>query len=488
MMSLKKRVEKSVQQARGHPRPFSAADPLLVGVSGGPDSLALLHLLKGIYDPTALVVVHLNHQLRPGAAVEADMVARTAAEWGIAFFVQETDVAALAQMESLSLEEAGRFARYRFFAAMAGEVGARYVAVAHNADDQVETILMHLLRGSGLAGLRGMAPLSPLPGAPGLNLIRPLLHTSRAEIEAYCREQLLEPAEDSSNQDIAFLRNRLRHELLPLLSQINPQIRRSLQNTASLIAADYGALELQLLNAWAEILRQEGHGWLSLDRSAWLEMPLSLRRSLLRHGVALLRPHLRDIPFRPIELARLLVERGQSGKQASLPGGLSLHVQYDQIILADRTSCLPTHWPQLPALAPLPLTIPGQARLDNEWTLEATLVTSPKLGLIEKNRDPWIAFVAVADETLHVRPRQPGERFQPLGLDGRSARLKEVMINRRIPADLRHNWPIVSNDAHLLWLTGHQIDERARVTPLSQRVVKLHCRPGGDNTGTVEEQ
>lgn len=480
MTSLKKRVNRALQQARGHSRPFTQTDPLLVGVSGGPDSMALLHLLNSLYSSAALTVAHLNHQLRPGAAAEAQLVAGTASSRGMACFVDEVDVAMLAKDEGLSLEEAGRLARYRFFAKTAVEIGASNVAVAHNADDQVETILMHLLRGSGLAGLRGMAPVSPMPGAPEINLLRPLLGVGRTEIERYCHQQGLQPVEDDSNLDTTFYRNRLRHELIPFLEQFNPQIRRRLQHTASLVAADYEALEQQLRHAWERILREEGDGWLSLDREAWLEMPLSIRRSSLRRAVGLLRPDLRDVSFRPIEHARLLVEQGQSGKQASLPGELALHVRYDRIVIDGQLASLPSNSPQLADGQSLFLPIPGRASLTGGWIIEAGVLNQPDFSLIKRNQDPWVAFIDVADTVLQLRPRRPGERFQPLGLGGKSARLKEVMINRKIPVQMRRNWPVVANDDHLVWLTGHQLDERAQVTSQSQRVVKLHCRPRSD--------
>ncbi len=209
-------------------------DSLVVGVSGGADSLCLLHLLARLraeFD-LALHVAHLNHQLRgERAAADAEFVRRTAVEWGVPVTVSSTDVAILAHERGVGVEEAARQARYAFLAGLAGDTGAGAIAVGHNADDQAETVLMHLLRGAGPAGLRGMSPrlalagLAPdLPSAAHVTLIRPLLEARRPAIEAYCREYRLQPRFDHSNLDTTLFRNRLRHEVLPVLEAVAPGV------------------------------------------------------------------------------------------------------------------------------------------------------------------------------------------------------------------------------------------------------------------------
>lgn len=456
--------------------------PLVVGVSGGPDSLSLLHALAegGIYPRDQLVVGHLNHQLRPAAAEEAQFVAQVCARWEVACFVEEADVAALAQRESLSQEEAGRLARYRFLAALARRVGAPAVAVAHNAYDQAETVLMHFLRGSGLAGLRGMLPTGPLPGAPSLTLLRPLLFTSRPEIEAYCATHCtapdLQPVVDESNRDTTLFRNRLRHELLPLLESYNPQIRERLQHTAQVVAADYALLEQLRQEAWAEIVREEGEGWLRVDLAPWRALPLSLRRRTLRHAVWQLRRSLRDVTFAPVEQARQVAESGEVGAQATLLGDLLLTVEYDTWRLATPSADLPVRLPQLPEMEPLLLPLPGEVALANGWVLAASWRSDLSPAEIRVNPDPWQAYLDPRSAGhLLVRSRQPGERFQPLGMSGRSAAVKDVMINQKIPARLRDRWPLVANEQHLLWLVGHRLDRRARVTSDTSAFVHLRC-------------
>ncbi|MFN8447334.1 MAG: tRNA lysidine(34) synthetase TilS [Anaerolineae bacterium] len=187
---------------------------LIVGVSGGTDSLALLHILRRL--GVRLHVATLDHGLRGAAgAADARFVVETAEAWGLPVTAGRADVRVLAKAQRLSIEAAARAARYDFLSSVAHEAGTQRIAVAHNADDQVETVLLHLLRGSGVGGLAGMAYAAPLPGHPDLMLIRPLLDVPRAALDAYCREHGLQPRHDASNADARYRRNRLRLDLDP---------------------------------------------------------------------------------------------------------------------------------------------------------------------------------------------------------------------------------------------------------------------------------
>jgi tRNA(Ile)-lysidine synthase len=283
--------------------------------------MGLLHLLAqgGLYPSERLIVAHLNHGLRPEAGIEEVYVAETAAAWGLDYRSSRADIAEISSERKMSIEEAARWVRYRFLAEVAQSNEAAAVATGHNADDQAETVLMHFLRGSGLAGLRGMRPVGPLPGASKETLVRPLLAVRAKQIRDYCRENGLNPVEDDSNEDMTIHRNRLRHELLPLLAGYNPNIIESLHNTAEVVAADYDLLMKLQEDAWSSILLTAGEGWLQLDRSGWRRLPLGLRRSALRQACEILKPLLRDVGFRPVEQARLVAESGQVGARSSLP-------------------------------------------------------------------------------------------------------------------------------------------------------------------------
>ena len=233
--------------------------PVLAGVSGGPDSLCLLDILH-----TAgyrVIVAHFNHQLRPEADQEADSVSARARSLGLPFASACADVRAYAGAHRLSLEEAARMLRYQFLFASARKYEAQAVAVGHTADDQVETVLMHFLRGAGLAGLKGMEYRTLLPVFDQqIPLVRPLLSLWRADTEAYCREHALQPHYDVSNTDQAFFRNRLRHALLPELEKYNPRVKESVCRKSSKQPGNPSSLT------------QARIGWCSI-RPGWPDFP-----------------------------------------------------------------------------------------------------------------------------------------------------------------------------------------------------------------------
>lgn len=454
---------------------LSAASCVL-GVSGGVDSLALLHVLGQLLARDQLIVAHLDHGLRPESAAEAQSVAALAN--GLRFHSERQDVARFAHTRRQSLEEAARVMRYDFLARVARREGTSVIITGHQADDQVETILMHLLRGSGMAGLRGMRPAAPLPSHPDLWLWRPLLRVSRAAIDAYCTEQGLLPLHDASNSDPTFFRNRLRHDLLPTLETYSPQIRQRLADLADIVAGDEAILVDATSQAWNDISLDNDASHVALRLNEWRALPLGLRRRTLRRAMSVLRPGLRDVGFRALETARMVAEKGTTGGRAALPEGLALSVGYGHLIVATSEYNPAAGAPQLPSPAPLPLPVPGAVELSGGWSLIADIVAPVEFALITSNHDPWTAYLGPDTKYLIIRGRMAGERIHPLGLNGET-KIKEVMIDRRIPAAARALWPIVATATHPVWLVGHLIDERARVRPGDARAIRLRCLPPG---------
>jgi len=465
---------------------------VVVGVSGGPDSLCLLHVLlrlREAYD-LQLHVAHLNHGAR-GTAADADaaFVTGIATEWGLPVMVEKRDVPALAEAHGLAFEEAARRVRYGFLAQVAQQVGAHTIAAGHNADDQAETVLMHFLRGAGLAGLRGMLPLThleeyrlieplasgPLPPTP-IDLIRPLLEIPRAEIERYCAAHDLAPRLDRSNMDTTYFRNRLRHELLPTLEEYNPNIRERLCHTASVIAADYELLVQLREEAWTDILREERENAIVLDQAGWRALSVSLQRSTLRHATYRLRESLRDVTFVHVENARHVARRGETGTQATLPMGLALRVGYDTLTIGDADESNPP--PDEPLLwgdagAPLPVEWPGTTTLpESAWVLRAGLLEQWNLDRITANPDPWSAYLdadALADP-LMLRTRRPHDRFRPHGMEGHTVKVSDLMINLKIPQAWRDHVPLLVAGKEIIWMCGHRIAESVTVGPQTKRV------------------
>jgi len=453
---------------------FNPGDRVVVGVSGGPDSLCLLHLLNHLQEELeiALHVAHLHHALRGKEADEdARFVERLATSWGLPSTVEKRDVPAYAEREKLAIEQAARQVRYTFLAEVAKRVGASSVAVGHNADDQVETIIMHWLRGAGTAGLRGMRPLQrwPLPGID-LRLVRPLLEIPRGEIEAYCQEHHLRPRFDRSNLDTTYYRNRIRHELLPLLEEHNPNIREVIRRAALIIADDHDYLASQGQSAWERVVR-EVEGALVFDLKGWKELHPSLQRQLLRQAIHNLRSDLRNIDWIHIEEARRAVGQKPAGTEVTLPRGLSLFRSYDTFIVGDM---IPV--PEIPLIEKeMRIALPGRTPL-LDWHL-ITEVLAGEGGKEEalNNQDPWQAYLDLdqVGQDLILRGRKPGDRFQPLGMGGRSKPLRKFMIDAKIPHHIRDKVPLVVSPQNIVWVAGYRIDERARVTERTERVLKI---------------
>ncbi len=463
-------------------------DAAVVGVSGGADSLCLLHLLRALAPALSvrLHVAHLNHRLR-GAEADADAasVAMLAADWDLPCTVGRVDVAALAAAPGVSLEEAARHARYRFLAGVAAEAGATVIAVGHNADDQAETVLMHFLRGSGVAGLRGMLPRIPLgdyrlggqapsplrvSASPCL-LVRPLLNIPRAEIEAYCAQHGLAPRFDRSNEDTTFYRNRLRHELLPLLETYNPNIRAILAHTAEVLTGDYEVLRQQTAAAWAAVALPAGPAEVRFDLARWRDLPLGLQRATVREAAARLRWSLRDIGWEHVETAVQLARRGVTGQEATLPSGLALAISYGVLRVAETAAPWPAGVPQI--AGPIALPHNGALDLGGGWRVIVARVLRAALPAdFAANPDPWAAWLDAdaVGPALHLRPRAPGDRFCPQGMGGQVVRVNEFMINAKAPRAVRAGWPLLIGSGGIAWLPGLRLDERVAVGPATRWV------------------
>jgi tRNA(Ile)-lysidine synthase len=456
---------------------------VVAGVSGGADSLALLHVLKALAPEMALQlhVAHLNHQLR-GEDSDADeeFVLWLAREWALPAASARWDVRGYAEENQFSIEEAARMLRYRFLASVARQVQAQAIAVAHNADDQVETILLHFLRGAGLAGLRGMAYKTdlqtaddrPQPDASAavrrqlsVVLIRPLLDVTREEVESYCAENNLQPRVDETNFDTTILRNRLRHKVIPYLETINPNLREVLRHSALSIADDYAYIQQNVLGIFDRMAR-ESDGALVFDRKWFRALPVNLQRGVLREAVARLR-RLKNIGYVHIENARRVAAAKDAGAEATLPQGLLLVVGYDDFTIGEHFPL-----PDAPLLqhgAEIVLKVGDEVMLEeSDWgvrvgeTGDWRLETGKWVGLFDAEK---------IRGQLVLRTRRAGERFAPRGMGGKHKSLHEFMIDEKIPRHLREFIPVLADEEKVLWVVGYREDERAAVTDETKNIL-----------------
>ncbi len=481
-------LEKVITYSERH-QLLPAQGRIVVAVSGGADSLCLLHLLLQLCGPSKrypaveLHAAHLNHMLRGAeSAHDAQAVASMMAAYAVPYTLGEIDVIALARAEKRSLEDAARVARYRFLREVAQ---GRPIAIAHHADDQVETLLLHWLRGSGLSGLVGMPPRQQ-------DIIRPLLEITHAETVAYCQEHKLTPVEDYSNSDPRFLRNRIRHEVMPLLQELNPGIQRTLLRNAEVVRVDLAWLETQVDTSWASVVVSEQEHASQLDLSTLLALPLSLQRHLLRRVTA----HLCEgqSPLEPRHL--LLIEQMLIHRQNSemhLPQHLRVRTHNNALIFERQNST------QKPATSEQAhdaaiLAIPGEIQvLGTSWQAKAEIVPEPmatqlRHALHQENwAEIWSSFAPVDPYSVYidgaslgtqllVRTRRPGDRMQPLGMLAEK-KVQDIFTDNHIPRTTRATIPLFFSNTHCLWVAGSCLDHRVRLTKHTQQIIRLSIQP-----------
>ena len=448
-------------------------EPLVAAVSGGPDSLCLLHLLYRLKDSLGLNlhVAHLNHGLRGAEGEEdAQFVARLAQDLGLPVTLGREDVKSYRATRRCSLEEAARELRYTFLHRVVEDTGARGAVVAHTADDQAETVLMHLIRGTGLTGLGGMRTVTSLtlPSRQVLTVIRPLLGASREETEGYCRDHGLGFRVDSSNLSIKYLRNRIRWELLPALKRYNPNIRDALLRLARAAQDDLAYLDSQIYRVWEDVASEGPYG-LALNLEATRALTPALQRHLLRRTLCHLLGDLGNITSAHIEGLQELLTK-PAGKSLALPRGLSATMVYGECIIGPRGALAKA----LPSLnGQRRLKVPGETLLSG-WRV-ITKIADREAGKTEAHG--WRAqlnFDVVGDK-LTVRGRKPGDRFQPLGM-AEPKKLQDFLVDAKVPRSWRDRIPLVCSPQHIVWVAGWRIDERAKVCDSTRRVLTLEFK------------
>lgn len=453
-----RRIEERVLRFIRRSGALRAGERVLVAVSGGADSSALLCILAAVASRLRLDLraAHFDHGLRPADARrhEADAVAALTAAVGVRLRSGTGDVRRLARERGWSLEDAGRRARYQFLASAASEEGCSVVATGHTLDDQAETVLLHLVRGSGLAGLAGMAARSPWPFGAGPDLTRPLLELRRADTTTYCRTTGIAPVEDESNMSPSFARNRIRQELLPLLRTLNPSIERALARLAASVRGDLALLESM---AAVALPGDEGGNELRIAREDLSRLPPALRLHAARLALARLLPEgagLRGDHIRAVSEAAHLAP----GMVLHLPAGLRLYAGYKDLLLSWGKEPVPTPMPA----EPVPLAVPGITEVGG-WRLEVEptgLAAAPPGGaLLDADAvGPWLA----------VRRRRPGDRFQPQGM-AEEKKLQDVFVDAKVPRQERDAVPLLVCERGIAWVIGMRVAEWARPSEGSRR-------------------
>jgi len=443
----------------------------LVALSGGPDSVALVHLLLELQAEGELSVAglaHFNHQLRGAAADEDEAFCRAmASALGLPIEVGRADVRAAARDARRSLEDVARELRYAFFEQAADRVAADAIAVGHTLDDQAETFLLRLVRGSGARGLAGILPRAG-------RVIRPLIDISRADLRQYAADRALAFRTDASNADLSIPRNRVRHELIPYLErEFSPGISRVLAREAATARDDENRLQQEAIEFSGSIVLRVTGGKIEVDASALRSLHPALATRVARHALSMLAPG-RFIGFDLVHRLLQLADAAE-GEAVDLPGQRAVRSGH-VIVLGPppprgRVSGLEnSFW--------FPLSIPSEVTLDNQgWAVSAEWVDS--LGPAGPGPARAAEVVVAADPLtlpLAIRSRRRGDRFRPLGLRHRK-KLQDFLVDRKIPREIRDSLPlVVDGEDRIVWVVGESVAEDFRVTEPSRGVIFLKAR------------
>jgi len=451
---------------------------LIVGVSGGADSVALLLILAGLRESNRLGihVAHFDHALRPDSASDAAWVVDLAVSLGVEVTVERAAVSVKggpAASRSIRSEDAARRARYRFLTGTARAAGAVAILVGHTRDDQVETRLLHLTRGSGLRGLRGMTEESHygLDAVSSIRVIRPLLTVNRQSTELYCSEHRVKPRLDSTNGEVDYARNRIRHRVVPQLTQINPRFGDALERLGRIAAESDDFIDEELdrqLNGLVEIDEQ---GW-KIHRTTWLPLHRSLKRALLRRAANFLSPGL-ELGARAIESAIVAADTWNAGRRLTWPGNRLVIIEHDYFEI-----CRPSPPRPLPpdiSLDPRALSsVDLGSAAENGWCLNlnsswrpaerSILRMMPRSAMCPgRDRDRWhvdLDLASLGDASgFSLRSRRDGDWIAPVGILGQK-KLQDLFVDARVPESVRDRVPLVTTSGGVAWIVGLRADRR----------------------------
>jgi tRNA(Ile)-lysidine synthase len=422
--------------------------------------LSVLHQLRPVYNLT-LTVAHVHHQLRGEEADrDATFVQQQAEQRALPFYQSHVDVKACQRASGLSPQHAARRLRYQALRALQQALGATHIALGHTADDQAETLLIRLLRGTGPAGLAGIPPVR-------VPFIRPLITMRRPAILAYLQAEGISWVEDSSNAHRQYLRNRLRLDLLPVLQQYNAQIVKRLTVLADMLYAENVVLEQH-----TDALAQQAVRWgpaqqVMLRCGPYHAAPLALQRRLLRRLVDALNASSAVVDFQQLETLRQFVAKGGAGKRLLLPGGIWAERHRESVWLWN-----PQQSPATTFTSPFP--VPGSVTIPGfRGALVADIVENTA-GLMQAG--PHWAYTARERVCLPLQVRfpQPGDRFFPLGAPGRQ-KLQDFFVNSKIARAQRPYIPLVISGTEIVWVVGYRIAEPFKVRPETRQVLRLRC-------------
>ncbi len=461
---MKKNITDKVKDTLAKYSMTSGGDKILVGLSGGADSiclLALLHILKGELG-IDLSAAYIDHGLRPDETpAEIAFCSRICGERKIPFDTRKIEVKSHAAAEGMNKQEAARVLRYKALEEMAAETGANKIALAHNADDQAETLLMHLARGSGPLGLAGIPPVRG-------RIIRPLAETERGEIEDFLTKEGLDYITDSSNLKNDYLRNRVRHFIIPAFKNINRDFIGAVLRTTNIFRDEERYFEILVTKTLMKLISRKSDSCIELFLAPTEYMDTVLLRRVLRRAIAETKS-LRGLGLDHIEDLIRLIKSGRSGDRIYLPHSIRAIKSYATLILTSEPPARLTEYA---------INEPGEVVLK-----ESSLVLRLSVCARDPEDDDFGDGKKVAcmdaDKLpfpLIVRPRRSGDYFFPIGFGNRK-KIQDYFVDEKIPRDERDAVPILTAGDQIACIIGRRVDERVKVDDNTKKVLRLEIRP-----------
>jgi tRNA(Ile)-lysidine synthase len=439
---------------------LSKGDKVLVGLSGGPDSVCLLHILSILKDShdLSLHAIYIDHLLRPGeTGAEIEFCRNLCGKSEVPFITKSADVKTFAKEQGMSVQEAARELRYRIYNETLYEINGHKIALGHNANDQSETLIMRLSRGSGPSGLGGIPPVRGC-------IIRPLILSDRTEIEEFLEKNAIKYIVDSSNLKKDYLRNRIRMTLIPILMEINPNINGTMSQTAEIFREEEQYFEIIVTKALMKLISRKTDDRIELFVSPFGNMDKVIMRRVLRRAVDATKG-LRGISFVHIEDIMRLIRDGQSGDRIYLPKNIRVIKEYATVIITAEPPA---------KLTARSLDVPGEVVMKEACMILKSSLTDSR-EQIEFGKSRIFLDAERMEFPLTIRHRRNGDFFYPAGF-GRRKKLQDFFVDEKVPRDERDRVPVVLSGEDIIWITGYRGDERFRVTERTNKFLVLETR------------
>lgn len=465
---------------------IQADDRLLVAVSGGPDSMALLHWLWQHRSKLQIELraIHLNHQFR---GVEADQdqlyVQQTCLAWGISCSSIAMNVSHYAKEHNLSKQVAARECRYHYFEQVAQELGYNKLCLAHHSDDQLETVVMRLIRGAGLKGLSGIPTIRQ---TEAVQIIRPFMTLRKEQIEAYCQAHLIQPRLDQSNLSDDYTRNKIRHQIVPQLLELNPQLHQVIYEMTDTLAAEDRFLDELAQNYVDKVIESKAFHKITINLSYFQEVPLALQRRLILLLLGYLPTKRSDWNKIHIEQMLNLMSRNMGTKQLYLPNKVRAVREYQHLYLSQENEENKGLGEIIPYMENLP--VEGEFLLQQApyriSLCTQTLSEAREAKQTESETKPTFIASFDADQLsfpLVIRNRREGDRIQPLGMNG-NKKVKDIFIDKKVPLSRRNEWPLILDQKAIIWIPGLRRANRGKVTEKTIKKLTVIIERMGEDT------